>query len=73
VQGNLATVDVGSSSGVREGMTMVVTRDGEYVCDLVITSEVSPNEAVGEVRREQGKRIRPDDTVMDEATFNARS
>lgn len=72
VQGNLATINVGSSSGIREGMTMVVVREGDYICDLVITSEVTPTEAVGEIRREQGKRIRPGDTVMDEASFNAR-
>jgi hypothetical protein len=71
VQGNLATIDVGSSSGVKEGMTMVVTREGNWVCDLRITSQVSPNEAVGEVRSEQNRHIRPDDTVKDEVSFNA--
>lgn len=74
VQGNLATVDVGSSSGVREGMVMVVMRGNDYVGDLVITPEVQPTEAVGEVRGgEQGRRIRPGDVVVDETSFNARS
>ena len=46
----------------------------DYVCDLVITSEISPNEAVGEVvtGTEQSKRIRPGDLVQDEMTFNSR-
>jgi regulator of replication initiation timing len=73
VEGNLATIDVGSASGVTPGMTMVVMRDGDYICDLQITSEVTPSEAVGEIKRETGKRIRPDDVVVDEASFNARS
>lgn len=73
VQGNLATIDVGSSSGIREGMVMVVMRGSDYVGDLVITQEVNPTEAVGEVRAGiQNQRIRPGDVVVDEVSFNAR-
>jgi hypothetical protein len=74
VQGNLATIDVGSSSGLREGVKIVVLRGDSYVCDLVITSEISPNEAVGEVvvGTAQSRQIRPGDEIMDEVTFNSR-
>jgi regulator of replication initiation timing len=75
VQGNLATIDVGSSSGVKPGMVMVVTRGSgqkaSWVCDLAVTSEVNPTEAVGEVRRGGDQQIRPGDVVQDEVTFNA--
>lgn len=74
IQGHLATLDVGSSSGLRDGVRMVVLRGDAYVCDLVITSEIQPNQAVGEVvpGTEQGRAIRPGDTVLDEVSFNAR-
>lgn len=73
VQGNLATVDVGSGSGVKAGMILVVSRGSDYVCDLVVTSEVSPTEAVGEIKRGESLRIRPGDQVQDEVTFNAQA
>ena len=69
VQGSLATIDVGSTSGVRADMVMVVLRDGAYVCDLLITSQVTPTEAVGKVIVETDKRIRPGDKVEDAASF----
>ena len=74
VRGGLATVDVGSASGLQPGMTMVVTRNNfrEYVGDLKITKEVTPNQAVGQVVAASGKQVRPGDTVMDERSFNAR-
>jgi len=74
VRGRMASIDVGESSGVRKGMTMVVLRDSNYVCDLVITS-VAPHEAAGEVNLELmgGRRIRPSDRVMDLNSFQSRN
>jgi hypothetical protein len=69
VQGLLATIDVGSTSGIRPDMVMVVLRDGAYVCDLQITSQVTPTEAVGKVVVETDKRIRQGDKVEDAASF----
>jgi len=73
VSGPLATINVGSSSGVREGMVAVVTRGGNYVCDLEITSNVTPNEAVGRIMYEEpGRRIRAGDKVQDATSFETR-
>ena len=72
VEGSMATINVGSAAGVREGMRMVVLRDGSYVCDLEITDAVTPNEAVGQVMLERARRIRPGDTVEDAASFAQR-
>jgi hypothetical protein len=74
IRGGLATVDVGSASGIQPGMTMVVTRDNfrEYVGDLKITKDITPNQAVGQVVTAGGKQVRPGDTVLDERSFNAR-
>ncbi len=69
VDGNLATVDVGSSAGVRPEMRLVVLRDGAYVCDLAVTDQVTPTEAVGKVVVESDKRIRPGDKVEDAVSF----
>ncbi len=69
VEGALATVDVGSSAGLRPEMRMVVLRDGAYVCDLEITSHVTPTEAVGKVVVETDKQIRPGDKVEDALSF----
>lgn len=73
VQGSLATIDVGSLAGVQKGARMVVLRNGtEYVCDLQITDQVQPTEAVGEVLLERDKRIQPGDRVEDAESFNRR-
>jgi hypothetical protein len=72
VEGALATVDVGSAAGVRQGMRMVVLRDSSYVCDLEITDTVTPTEAVGRILLERDKRIRPGDKVEDAASFAQR-
>lgn len=71
VEGTLATIDVGSAAGVRPNLLMVVRRDGAYVCDLEITSQVTPTEAVGKivVYTETDKRIRPGDKVEDAESF----
>lgn len=73
VNGTLATINVGAASGVHEGMTMIVTRNGDYICDLEITSNVTPNEAVARIRFEDsGRRVRVQDRIMDEASFASR-
>ncbi|MBI4580109.1 MAG: hypothetical protein HY718_10435 [Planctomycetes bacterium] len=73
VKGPLATINVGSSSGVREGMVMVVTRNGDYICDLEITGNVTPNESVGRVMYEEaGRRIRASDKIQDATSFETR-
>lgn len=71
VRGNNASVDVGSASGVREGMVMVVLRNNSYVGDLKITS-TTPNEAVGEIRSAGDRQVKAGDAVIDELTFNSR-
>lgn len=73
VSGPLATLNVGSASGVREGMVVVVTRTGNYICDLEVTSNVGPNEAVGRIMYEEaGRRIRVGDKVQDATSFETR-
>jgi TolA-binding protein len=68
----LASIDVGSSAGVKEGMVMAVIRDSEYICDLVITGKVDPTQAVGKITAEGARQIRPGDTVIDEESLMAR-
>ncbi|MBP7934016.1 MAG: hypothetical protein KA354_05135 [Phycisphaerae bacterium] len=71
IRGTLATIDVGSSSGVQAGMRMVVLRNGDWVCDLEITSQVLPTEAVGEIRLQaENKQIREGDVVEDAESFS---
>ncbi len=74
IKGNLAMIDVGSASGLKPDMVMVITRNGfkEYIADLKITGDVSPNEAVGEIIAVSGKQVRKNDTVLDERSFNTR-
>lgn len=70
VEGSLATLDVGSASGISEGTQMVVLRDDDWICDLRITSQITPQEAVGEVLIEaKDRRIRPGDKAQDAASF----
>ncbi|NLX12025.1 MAG: hypothetical protein GXY44_00015 [Phycisphaerales bacterium] len=68
---NMASLDVGSASGVKEGMVMVAVRDGQYICDLTITSHVTPTEAVGQIKLEGDRRIRVGDDIIDLNSFNA--
>ena len=74
IRDGLIGVDVGSASGVQENTVLVVTRGDEYICDVQIGSEVSPNEAVGEVTLAGagGVRVRVGDQVEDLASFNSR-
>ncbi len=69
VEGERATINVGSSSGLHSGMVMVVMRGQDYVCDLEITGDLTPNEAIGLIRHESGRRIRQNDLVVDSASF----
>ncbi len=70
---NMASLDVGSASGVKEGMVMVALRDGQYICDLTITSKVTPTESVGQIKLEGDKRIRVGDEIIDLSSFNAQN
>jgi hypothetical protein len=72
IRGNLVSIDVGSASGVRQGMKMIVVRNGSYVGDIRITS-ATPGEAVGQIALlgPEGKQVRAGDMVMDEASFTA--
>ncbi|MCC7420752.1 MAG: hypothetical protein IT428_10740 [Planctomycetaceae bacterium] len=72
LRGNMVSIDVGSSSGVQEGMKMIVRRGGSYIADIRITS-VSPGEAIGEITLlgPEGKQVRGGDDVIDEASFVA--
>ncbi|UCD28060.1 MAG: hypothetical protein JSV03_13325 [Planctomycetota bacterium] len=71
VRGRMASIDVGSASGVQEGTTMIVMRGSKYICDLKITS-VTPNEAVGEIGLTGGDLIRVNDQVVDLDSFQSR-
>lgn len=46
VSGDLASIGIGSTSGVREGMKLLITRGADYVATLVIT-EVEKRQAAG--------------------------
>jgi septal ring factor EnvC (AmiA/AmiB activator) len=76
VQGDLASIDVGSAAGVQPGMRMVILRgegpNARYVADLEITSDVTPNEAVGRIKLEGDLKVRSGDQVQDVVSFNAR-
>ncbi|HOA72862.1 MAG TPA: hypothetical protein PL151_07875 [Phycisphaerae bacterium] len=73
VSGPLATLNIGSASGLRQGMILVVTRGGNYICDLEVTSNIGPNEAVGRIMYEEpGRRIRVGDKVQDATSFETR-
>lgn len=72
VRGTLATVDVGSASGLKEGMVLVVTRDGQYVGDMEVTSDMTPNEAIARIIRETKLQIRQGDQIVDETSFETR-
>ncbi len=61
VEGSYASVNIGASSGVVPGMTMMIYRGGSFLGELTI-SEVQPAEAGGRLRTLQGE-IRPGDRV----------
>ena len=48
VRGELASIGVGSESGVTEGMKLVISRGSDYVATLVI-SQVEKRQAAGEL------------------------
>lgn len=62
VDGVYASIDVGESSGVSQGMTFMVYRDGVYLGDLVVES-VRPNEAGGKLQTLAQGDIRRGDSV----------
>lgn len=64
VQGNLATISVGSADGVREGMVFVIYRGRDYIADLEV-SDVEPGIAAGRVMRAK-TMPKSSDMVMDE-------
>lgn len=64
VSGKLATISVGSSDGVREGMVFVIYRGSEYIGDLEVT-DVEPNLAAGKLVQMRATP-RPTDLVADE-------
>jgi len=72
VRGNAATINVGSSSGVKPAMEMVVLRENEYICDLVVTADIAPNEAVATVKAAGGKQVHNGDTIVDLHSFMSR-
>jgi hypothetical protein len=64
VNGSLATISVGSSDGVRDGMVFVIYRGKEYIGDLEITN-VEPNQSAGKLVQTRATP-RPSDQVADE-------
>lgn len=73
VEGELASIDVGSSDGVRPGMHFVISRqrvvDGRAVRDyigMLSISDVRPSESGGRLDIEEGKVVERGDQVIDE-------
>jgi hypothetical protein len=64
VSGNLATISVGSSDGVRDGMVFVIYRGKEYIGDLEVT-DIEPNLSAGRLLQTRATP-RPADQVADE-------
>jgi len=65
----LAEIDAGSNDRLREGMTLMITRDNQFIANLDLRT-VELNEAVGKVntlRREV--EVRPDDVVLSSSTI----
>lgn len=62
VDGVYASIDVGESSGVSQGMTFMIYRDGVYLGDLLVES-VRPNEAGGKLQTLAQGDIRRGDSV----------
>ena len=69
LDGNLATISVGSADGVQVNMTFVIYRGSDYVGDLKIT-DIEPHTSAGKIIRARGTP-RADDLVADEARFGA--
>jgi hypothetical protein len=64
VQGNIATISVGSADGVKEGAVFVIYRGPDYVGDLKVT-DVEPNLSAGRIIRSRSTP-RQNDQVADE-------
>lgn len=64
VQGDIATISVGSADGVRAGAVFVIYRGSEYIGDFQVT-DVEPNLSAGKIIRSQ-MAPRPKDMVADE-------
>jgi hypothetical protein len=61
---NLASIDIGSDSGLSQGNTLTVYRGNDYLGDLTLTS-VSPKEAVGMFKpARRGATIKEGDRVI---------
>ena len=67
MQGDLATISVGSADGVKETAVFVIYRGREYVGELRVT-DVEPNLAAGKIVSSR-MTPRPDDLVADELAF----
>jgi hypothetical protein len=67
LRGDLATISVGSSDGVAEGMLFVIYRGFDYVCDLRV-SKVEPNMAAGVILN-ASTDPRVGDSVADQSRF----
>lgn len=68
----IVQIDVGSNAGVAPGMIMCVVRDENYICDLEITGDVTPNAAIGRIVNPGGRQPRAGDRVVDEDTLMGR-
>lgn len=64
VEGNLATISVGSADGVQKGMVFVIYRGSEYIGDIQVT-DVEPNLAAGRLKGTRSAP-QPNDMVADE-------
>ena len=66
---DLVAISVGSSSGVRKGMTFIIYRGGEYLGKLVVEM-VEPDRAGGRITTRVGQ-IQVGDYVTEESRFRA--
>jgi len=67
LEGNLATISVGSADGVEPGLVFVIFRGEEYVGDMKVT-DVEPNLAAGRIIRSRSA-VQVSDSVADEQGF----
>lgn len=73
IQGDLASISVGSADGVAHGMNFLIYRRAsaggrpQYLGTLKIT-KVESNQAAGQIEQSEGE-IRPGDQARDEASF----
>jgi hypothetical protein len=67
INGQVASIDVGSKDGVRPGMNFVIHRSGGTYLGELAVSEVEPNQSAGRLNLQEGTSLKVGDLVTDEA------